>query len=108
MESLAHASHPNLLDIPIIQQNFKGPRPENDHFVETSEIGTDTMTQETKACIVNHQTNHNHQCACAIEKIQNGTYGICENCGKPINPERLDFLPEATHCVSCQANLEKH
>jgi len=37
----------------------------------------------------------------ADEKIREGTYGMCEACGKPIPPARLRALPEAILCVAC-------
>ncbi len=37
----------------------------------------------------------------ALRKIDAGTFGLCEICGKPIAPERLEALPWATDCVSC-------
>lgn len=37
----------------------------------------------------------------AMEKIQSGTYGICESCGKDIDPRRLELLPQAKLCISC-------
>ena len=42
----------------------------------------------------------------ALEQAQNGQYGICEGCGQPINPERLEIFPEATLCVACQSKKE--
>jgi DnaK suppressor protein len=42
----------------------------------------------------------------ALERISEGTYGICENCGNPINPERLEVLPYATLCIKCQMKQE--
>lgn len=39
----------------------------------------------------------------ALAKIQDGSYGICEICGKPIDRERLEAVPWATHCIDCQA-----
>jgi RNA polymerase-binding transcription factor len=38
----------------------------------------------------------------ALQRIDEGTYGICTNCGKPIMFERLDALPEAELCIDCQ------
>jgi DnaK suppressor protein len=38
----------------------------------------------------------------ALGKIDQGTYGICESCGQPIDPERLQALPYSTLCVSCK------
>lgn len=37
----------------------------------------------------------------ALERIEAGTYGICESCGKAIPVERLDVLPYSTVCVEC-------
>lgn len=37
----------------------------------------------------------------ALEKIENGTYGICENCGKKIDKKRLLACPEAKTCLKC-------
>ena len=38
----------------------------------------------------------------ALERFEQGTYGICERCGKEIDPARLEALPYATLCLSCQ------
>jgi len=38
----------------------------------------------------------------AIEKITNGEYGKCEKCNQPIDPKRLEAMPEAKNCVKCQ------
>ncbi len=35
----------------------------------------------------------------AIEKIDDGTYGACDECGRPIGSERLEAIPWATRCV---------
>ena len=37
----------------------------------------------------------------ALEKIDDGTYGACDACGKPIDPRRLRAAPESTVCVDC-------
>lgn len=38
----------------------------------------------------------------ALRKIPQGTYGLCERCGKEINPERLEAIPAARLCISCK------
>jgi RNA polymerase-binding protein DksA len=42
----------------------------------------------------------------ALDRIQNGSYGICAHCGKPINPERLEAIPAAAYCMNCQKKQE--
>ncbi|HYO50251.1 MAG TPA: TraR/DksA C4-type zinc finger protein [Chloroflexia bacterium] len=43
----------------------------------------------------------------ALERIEDGSYGTCSNCGKPINPARLDALPFSTLCINCQNLADK-
>lgn len=38
----------------------------------------------------------------ALDRIKDGTYGRCQECGKDINEERLEFIPYAEYCVNCQ------
>src|SRR5918996_6053315 len=38
----------------------------------------------------------------ALGKIKKGTFGVCERCGQPINPERLEAIPYARLCVKCK------
>lgn len=38
----------------------------------------------------------------ALERVDAGTYGVCESCGKPIPKARLEVVPEATLCVGCK------
>jgi len=43
----------------------------------------------------------------ALEKIANGTYGLCESCDKPISPSRLKAIPYATTCIACRDDEER-
>lgn len=37
----------------------------------------------------------------ALESLTAGTYGVCEMCGNPIEPERLEILPQTRRCAAC-------
>lgn len=43
----------------------------------------------------------------ALQQAQQGMYGICERCGKPIDPARLEAIPETTFCLECKMIVEK-
>lgn len=43
----------------------------------------------------------------AIHQAQQHGYGICEKCGKAIDPERLEIFPETTLCVDCKRTAER-
>ena len=42
-----------------------------------------------------------------LARIAAGKYGVCDDCGKPIPPERLEAKPQATLCIECQSKVEK-
>jgi DnaK suppressor protein len=44
----------------------------------------------------------------ALAKCEAGTYGICDVCGKAIEPARLEALPQASLCLSCKASQTKN
>ncbi|HZU12599.1 MAG TPA: TraR/DksA C4-type zinc finger protein [Chloroflexota bacterium] len=43
----------------------------------------------------------------ALHKIEDGTYGVCESCGKPIPEKRLRAMPEALHCIECRSRMDR-
>ena len=43
----------------------------------------------------------------ALQRLEQGTYGICEECGKPIDEARLEVKPWARYCVVDQARVER-
>ncbi len=44
----------------------------------------------------------------ALRKFEEGTYGLCDVCGQPIDPARLEALPQANLCMNCKANQAKN
>ena len=42
----------------------------------------------------------------ALDKLQNGTYGVCENCSKEIPPARLEAKPSARYCIECASKVK--
>jgi RNA polymerase-binding protein DksA len=43
----------------------------------------------------------------ALERIENGSYGKCERCGRQIPQARLDAIPYAERCLECEQTLER-
>jgi len=43
----------------------------------------------------------------ALAKIGEGTFGVCEDCGNPINPKRLEARPETNLCIKCKEEQER-
>jgi DnaK suppressor protein len=61
-----------------------------------------TFEQETMLTLersVRRQLDHVNE---ALARIEAGAYGTCANCGKPINPARLEARPSSVLCINCQ------
>jgi len=37
----------------------------------------------------------------SLQRLEDGSYGVCDSCGKTISPERLEIIPDAQKCVEC-------
>lgn len=60
----------------------------------TAERGeTDVLVAELRTAL--------HDIERALERLEAGTYGICERCGQPIADARLEAMPATTTCISC-------
>ena len=47
-----------------------------------------------------------HEIEAALERVENGTYGFCANCGNMIDTDRLAILPTAKLCRTCEGNKQ--
>ncbi len=71
------------------------------------EIAVDFLeTQQEQSILVNQQALL-AQVEGALKRIENGTYGICTNCGRPIPEKRLEAIPWAARDVKCEEQLEE-
>ena len=43
----------------------------------------------------------------ALVRVENDEYGMCQECGEPINPKRLEFDPTVTLCIDCASSAEQ-
>jgi RNA polymerase-binding protein DksA len=73
------------------------------HPADTSDI---TFQRELDLTVRTIAESRLSQVEEALERQRAGTYGICQNCGRPIDPERLRARPEATLCIDCQRAQE--
>ena len=58
-----------------------------------------------------HQSSNERQTLqmveAALNRIREGTFGECINCGNEINPKRLEAVPWTRYCIECQEKLEQ-
>lgn len=68
---------------------------------------TDVMEQEKDLALRQNLEDRLRDIEQALDRMERGTYGICENCGRPIAPERLEVLPWARLCIDCKAREDR-
>ncbi len=71
-----------------------------------AELGSELYTVEMNLALKVHEQTKLNDIKLALKKIDNGTYGVCENCKKNINSERLEIMPAARFCMECQEDKE--
>jgi RNA polymerase-binding protein DksA len=68
--------------------------------------GTDTMEREKSFLYAQRDGRFLYHIDMALERFENGSYGLCQACGKPISNERLEAVPHARLCITCKASEE--
>lgn len=66
-----------------------------------ADIASETFEMEMKFNLEESEKRHLKDVNDAIEKIENGTYGMCETCGKSIDIDRLEVIPYTAICAEC-------
>lgn len=70
------------------------------------DVGTDVFNQELDATLLENEAFIRDEVTAALDRINRGIYGRCENCGRNIVTERLDALPYARYCAPCASQLQ--
>ncbi len=83
-------------------------RREGSPFGKREEEATETLELEKRLTMENRIRQELAGIEHALDKFEKGTYGTCDNCGKPIAPERIEALPQASLCMDCKALLSKN
>ncbi len=74
---------------------------------DIADFALDTAQDEVTSQIAEVESGELHRIDEALERIQTGQYGECNDCGKPIPLARLEALPYATLCIKCQTKAEQ-
>ena len=74
---------------------------------DQADAGTKTFEREHEMSLVINARDMVLQTERALERIENKTYGNCEECGSPIGKARLQVFPRATLCMLCKQKEER-
>ena len=74
---------------------------------DQADTGTKNITREGEMALAANAREMLSQDERALERLDAGTYGLCENCGDPIGKARMQAFPRATLCVECKQKQER-
>ena len=73
-----------------------------------ADAGSDAYDRDFALSMLSKEQGSLYEIDEALKRIEDGTYGVCDLCQKPIKHERLEALPFTRYTVDCQAGLEKN
>ena len=74
--------------------------------IHMADVGTDNFEREFTLTLMESKDRTLKQIEVALERIEDGIYGVCEECAGKIPRTRLDAIPYSVSCVKCASRLE--
>jgi DnaK suppressor protein len=85
-------------------RNFKAADPTGD----SADAAFDTGSEEIASQLAELEARELSQIERALQRMKQGTYGVCEGCQIKIPVARLNALPYSTTCIKCQREMEAY
>ena len=85
-----------------------GERRGSNPYAKADEQATETSELERRHALEKRLRNQLAEIEHALHKKDQGTYGLCDFCGRPIEPARLEALPQVNLCFNCKARQVKN
>jgi DnaK suppressor protein len=113
---------PTTLNLQTIKQTLKEQRANLSAFAEKKQTSinakdlsnpdkTDhaitSQNRNRETLLLDHVEEQLNDIDQALGRLETGTYGVCTDCGKNIQPARLDIMPTAALCIECQRIQDK-
>ena len=74
---------------------------------DQADVGSTTFERDHEMSLANNAREMLAQTERALDRIEDGSYGVCESCGQPIGKMRVMAFPRATLCLSCKQREER-
>ena len=95
----------------LAQETAKSPRDASGdlsaYTLHMADMAADTYEREVSMGLVSSEQELLYQIDEALKRLDEGTYGVCQQCSQPITMSRLKAVPYASLCVACQRVKEQ-
>ena len=95
------------LDKSIEVLRSEQPAAREDFPQDEIDAGTSLAEGDRAEAILASAMSQRSEVVAALARIQDGSYGTCADCGRPIPEGRLEARPEASRCVNCQSKRDQ-
>ena len=75
--------------------------------MDPADAGANLSETERTAAVLHSAQQQRGNIVAALTRVQDGTYGDCVDCGKPVPDGRLEARPDASRCVACQGKHDR-
>jgi DnaK suppressor protein len=94
------------IDELLAQHRADQTRLREESVADNEDLSTQNSNSHQQLSILEVRNQVRLQLDTALQRLEEGTYGLCEDCQRPITEERLKALPFARRCIDCQRNAE--
>jgi DnaK suppressor protein len=95
------------LDRSIAVLRSEQPASRADFPQDEVDAGTSLAEGDRAEAVLASAVSQRTEIVAALGRIQDGSYGTCADCGRPIPEGRLEARPEAARCVACQSKRDR-
>lgn len=92
--------------IEVLRASEAGEGGDSDHGRDQADLASVAEQLENKLALSRVEREQLREIDLALERIEEGTYGACVQCGQPIPEKRLKAIPHATLCIECKSRIE--
>lgn len=90
-----------------LKESLKEGPGENSYAFHLADVGSDSNEREKSFMVASIEGSILAELDEALQRIENGTYGLCAICEQPIHPKRLEAIPYTKLCLACKAKEEQ-
>lgn len=94
------------IDELLAQHRADQTRLREESVADNEDLSTQNSNSHQQLSILEVRNQVRLQLDTALQRLEEGTYGLCEDCQRPITEERLKALPFARRCIDCQRHAE--
>jgi len=94
--------------IGVLQGEHPGTGRASGYSPDPADAGANLSEADRTQAVLEAARRQRGQVLDALRRVEQGNYGMCVDCGRPVPEGRLEARPEAARCVNCQAARDRH